>query len=45
MENVICTKCQKEIDWLEVFPGNICLECHAKNWTPLPADCIKRIGQ
>lgn len=27
---VTCATCATEIHWLDVFPGNICLECHAK---------------
>jgi len=27
---VTCAICAIEIHWLEVFPGDICLECHDK---------------
>lgn len=26
--NVPCSKCAKSIPWLEVFPENLCLDCH-----------------
>ena len=29
MAAVICTACGAEVDPLALFPGNICLECHA----------------
>lgn len=29
MTAVTCTACGAEVHPLELFPGNICLECHA----------------
>jgi hypothetical protein len=37
-ETVACKKCGKEIDPLSVFPGGICLECHAAVWDKVPLD-------
>jgi len=31
-QNIKCTKCNADIDPLEVFPGQICLGCHAAKW-------------
>jgi hypothetical protein len=28
-ETVNCKKCRAEINWLAVFPGGICVSCHA----------------
>ena len=35
---IICSVCGKPTHWLEVFPGNKCLGCYAKEQeeTPLP---------
>ncbi len=37
-ETVTCKSCGTEIHWLAVFPGKICLECHARKFDaqPLP---------
>jgi len=39
-KNIICRKCSKNIDPLEVFPGKICLDCHAKKFE----DQVRRNG-
>jgi hypothetical protein len=31
-DDVPCKKCKKMIDPLAVFPGGICLDCHAKKF-------------
>lgn len=36
-KTITCTSCASQIHWLDVFPGNICLACHAvktENATP-----------
>lgn len=35
---VICTnpKCRATIGELEVFPGGLCLKCHAEKWDRVP---------
>jgi len=45
--DVTCTRCDASIHWLEVFPGDVCLECHAKAWKPNPNDFayIRTMGQ
>lgn len=35
--NINCTKCNADIDPLEVFPGQICLDCHAAKWDQMDA--------
>lgn len=37
-ETITCANCATTIHWLEVFPGNFCLACHAKREeeSPLP---------
>lgn len=32
MSAITCTKCGSDIPPLEVFPGTICLDCHAAKW-------------
>lgn len=27
-----CTKCGAEMHWLEVFPNEVCVDCHSKAW-------------
>lgn len=44
-EQIPCTECGTLTHWLELFVGNLCLTCHAQQWTPPPADYIKRMGQ
>jgi hypothetical protein len=39
-DNITCTRCSSEIHWLEVFPGNICLECHAAKTAHMTPDQI-----
>lgn len=29
MINTTCTGCRKQVDWLEEFPKQRCLDCHA----------------
>ena len=41
---VICTACGVEVDPLDLFPGNICLPCHAvKHENDTPADMLRDI--
>ena len=41
---VICQACGVEVDPLALFPGNICLECHAvKHEADTPADMLRDI--
>jgi len=41
---VICTACGVDVDPLALFPGNICLECHAvKHENDTPADMLRDI--
>ena len=41
---VICTACGVEVERLALFPGNICLECHAaKHEADTPADMLRDI--
>ena len=37
-ENISCTNCAASIHWLEVFPDDYCLACHAEREEskPLP---------
>jgi hypothetical protein len=28
--DITCTACGNNVHWLEVFPGQICLDCHAR---------------
>lgn len=28
-DTITCAKCAADVHWLEVFPGGICLACHA----------------
>ena len=42
-----CRKCGVEMDELEVFPGGICLTCHAEKVDKLPLeppDFFKAMG-
>lgn len=32
MNTYICTDCGSSVDYLEVFPGPRCLDCHATIW-------------
>lgn len=46
---VICKRCGAEVHPLEVFPGTVCLECHARaheNDTPveLYRDIVRGFG-
>lgn len=34
-KNIICRKCNKNIDPLELFPGQICFDCHANKFKEL----------
>lgn len=44
MAAVICTNCGAEVDPLALFPGNICLECHAvKHENDTPAELLRDI--
>ena len=43
-----CTQCGAEMQWLEVFPNEICLACHAKGFDankPIDANFIRTMGQ
>lgn len=41
---VICTACGVEVDPLALFPGDICLPCHAvKHENDTPADMLRDI--
>jgi hypothetical protein len=41
---VICTACGAEVNPLDLFPGNICLPCHAvKHENDTPADMLRDI--
>ena len=35
-EKIVCKDCGKEIPELDVFPGPLCLECHAKWFDSVP---------
>jgi hypothetical protein len=44
MGAVICTSCGVTVEPLALFPGNICLECHAvKCENDTPADMLRDI--
>lgn len=44
MAAVICTNCRAEVDPLALFPGDICLECHAaKHENDTPAELLRDI--
>lgn len=46
MEPVICKGCGVEVAPLEMFPGGICVECHAvKHENDTPADMYRDIMQ
>ena len=36
--DIECTKCGTMVNWLAVFPGDICLDCHAQKTSTLTAD-------
>ena len=36
--DIECTKCGTMVNWLAVFPGDICLDCHAQKTSTLSAD-------
>lgn len=38
MTKLTCRKCGAEIDPLAVFPGGICLKCHAEKVDKLPPE-------
>ena len=41
---VICQACGAEVDPLDLFPGGICLECHAaEHENDTPADLLRDI--
>ena len=41
---VICQACGVDVDPLALFPGDICLECHAvKHENDTPADMLRDI--
>ncbi len=51
-DTITCTNCGAKIHWLDVFPGNICLTCHAarEESKPLPtakelADMFRKVVQ
>jgi hypothetical protein len=35
---VTCTKCAKSVHWLEVFPGQICLDCYEAKMANVPVE-------
>ena len=44
MAAVICAACGVAVDPLALFPGNVCLECHAaKHANDTPADMLRDI--
>jgi hypothetical protein len=44
MAAVICTACGVEVAPLDLFPGDICLPCHAaKHEDDTPADMLRDI--
>ena len=44
-DNIKCTQCANEIHWLEVFPNNVCLPCHArKHENDTPAQMLAAIA-
>jgi hypothetical protein len=44
MAAVICQACGVEVASLDLFPGNICLECHAvKHENDTPAELMRDI--
>lgn len=43
---IICATCGETVERLAVFPGGICLECHAaKHENDTPADMLRDILQ
>ena len=44
-ESVICSKCESVIHWLEVFPGNYCLACHAEMEESKPLPSAEELAQ
>ena len=47
--NIECSQCKSEVHWLDIFPNNLCLPCHARkheNDTPeqMFADITKAFG-
>lgn len=44
-ESVICSKCATPTHWLEVFPGNYCLACHAEREEGKPIPTAEEIKQ
>ena len=44
-ESVICSKCESVIHWLEVFPGNYCLACHAEREESKPMPNAEELAQ
>jgi len=44
-ENVTCTSCAAEVDALAVFPGQVCLECHARaTENDTPEELLRKIA-
>ena len=43
-EIVSCKKCARQITALDVFPGGICLQCHAEKVDKLPLEKPDFIG-
>jgi hypothetical protein len=44
MDKVTCTACGVDVAPLDMFPGNICLPCHAaKHENDTPADMLRDI--
>jgi len=38
-----CENCQKDnIDVLEIFPGNLCLECYEKKMNKIPLEKLEK---
>ena len=31
-DEVSCKKCQSKVNWLAVFPGGICVDCHSRKY-------------
>lgn len=41
---ITCTNCKTEIHPLAVFPGDICLDCHAKAFDNAPQPTAEEIA-
>ena len=44
MDNIACNSCGVDVHPLDLFPGNICLPCHAvKHENDTPAEMLRDI--